>query len=218
MRRNEFVSVRPLEPELPPAPQESDRAHLFTTAAGLLLPLGQALITGALAGLAAGCYAALLSAPGAWRWGVGVGVGVIVLAWVVMLWRWLDLTRPLEKLTGLDLNRDGHIAKPETIRVAVTSEDRKHTTIAELPYLSKLPDFARGVLAGDPISERHWSGAGALFSQSEYRQVRDLLLSRGWLYWNNADAPQQGLTLSPGGRAALRALASPTLSRADGVK
>lgn len=196
-------------PELgDPQANEPARAHLFTPAAGVLLPVLQALITGALFALAGWGYAWLLKAGEAWRWGLGVGLGAAVLAWLAMLGRWLDLTAPLERLTRIDLNRDGYIGRPDTIRVEVTSEDRRQTTVAEIPYASKLPDFARGLLAGAPISERHWSGAGALFSQSEFRQVRDIFIARGWLRWSNPEAPQQGLELTPGGRAALRALAN----------
>lgn len=191
----------------PPAQVESERAHLHTPAAGVLLPIAQATITGALAGLAAVVFAWLLRSPAAWRWGAAVFVGVVMLAWLLLLWRWLGLTAPLEQLTGLDLNRDGVIG-PRTIRVEVTSADHRNTTIAELPYSDRLGTFARGALAGEPISERRWSGAGALFSQAEFRTLRDVMLARGWLRWNDPGNPQQGLELSPAGRACLRALAS----------
>lgn len=207
MRPHNLTTLPPITAQdlIPPVPQESERAHLFTPAAGVLLPLGQAAATGAMAGLAAWIFAALLRSPAAWRWGVGVFAGVLLLAWLLLLWRWLGLTAPLERLTGLDLDQDGYIGPPPTIRVEV--QNGRHTTIAELPYADRLADFARGVLAGSPISERTWSGAGALFSQSEFRQVRDIFLARGWFRWSNPDAPQQGIELSPAGRAALRALA-----------
>lgn len=219
-----YTAISPISPAMPesqpleiiqPQQAENERAFLFTTAAGVLLPVLQAIITGALAGLAAWCYAWLLHFPQAWRWGLGVALGVLVLAWLGMLARWLDLTRPIERLTGVDLDHDGYIGTPDTIRVEVTSQDKRHVTAAEIPYASKLADFARGVLSGEPISERQWSGAGKLFSQTEFRQVRDLFMARGWFRWINPESPQQGFEITPGGRAALRALAqggpSPTL-------
>lgn len=199
----------------PEQPTESDRAHLFTGAAAVLLPIAQAITTGALCGAAAAIYAWLLKSPTAWRWGIGVAVGVAVLVWIAMLARWLDLTRPLERIVNRDINGDGFIGQPprQVVRVEVKSEDGKRVQYADLPTSQeKMADFARGVLGGTPISERHWSGAGALFSQNEFREIRDLFIARGFMRWANPEYPQQGTELTPAGRSILKTFASDTTS------
>jgi hypothetical protein len=221
MRRNFTTYPQTIDTQkLTPQPVESERAHLFTAAAGVLLPMLQAVITGCLAGLAAWLYAWLMKSPEAWKWGAGVAVGVAVLAWLSMLARWLNLTAPIERITRKDINRDGFIGAPPVVRVEVKSENGRQTQFAELPTSKeKMTDFARGVLDGTPISEARWSGAGALFSKSEFRAIRDLFIARGWARWVNSEFHEQGVELAPSGRAVMRQFAgetaapSPTLPR-----
>jgi hypothetical protein len=128
-----------------------------------------------------------------------------------MLLRWLNLTAPIERITKRDINRDGYIGTPPVVRVELKSENGQQAQFAELPTTKdKMSDFARGVLAGTPISEARWSGAGALFSKSEFRGVRDIFIARGWARWVNSDFHEQGIELAPSGRAVLRQFASET--------
>lgn len=209
-------------------PTEQDRAHLFTTGAGVGLPLAQAAITGLLFGLAVWIYAALLKVAEAWRWGAGFAVGVAVLTWLILLVRWSDLTRPIEKLTHLDINRDGLIGdlpvRP-VVRVEVRSNEGKRAQFADIPTTHpKMIAFAKGVINGTPISESNWTGKGKTFSIDEFRAVRDVFLSRGWMRWKNNEFHDQGLELAPFGREVMRTFAnetaggaahSPTLARDD---
>lgn len=195
-----------------PTPQhvESERAHLFTPAAGVWLPALQALMTGIIIGSAAWIYAYLLKSENWFNVGVIVGIFFMVISWLLFLLRWLALTKPVkfEKLTRLDLNGDGRIGQPvPMIRVMVTSEDMRHGIIAELPYADRLPQFAKEVLDGTPLSERNWSYPGKLFTPAEYREIIDAMMARSLLRWVNPSLPKSGRELTPYGRAALRAIA-----------
>ena len=208
-KRYEMEKLAALANQESEAPKESDRAHLFTPRAGVGLPILQAIATGVFFGALATWAAWKLRSPDFGQWGLGVFLAIQSLAWLLLLWRWLGLTAPLERLTRLDINHDGHIGPAPVVRVEVKSEDGKSMQFADLPTTkAKMTDFARGVLAGTPISERHWSGAGALFSQNEFRTIRDIFLARGWLRWSNPEYPQQGAELSPAGKAVLRQFAS----------
>lgn len=210
LRRKYELEQAQAAQEQPEQPNEQDRAHLFTAAAGVLLPMAQAIITGALFGAAAWFYAWLLRSPKAWQWGAGVGLGVAVLSWLLLLFKWSDLTQPLERFLQRDINQDGYIGPPPTVRIEVKREDGRQIQFAEIPTTKeKLIDFARAVaLENQPISESRWSGAGALFSKDEFRAVRAELLARGWLRWKNPDFHDQGAELSPAGRAILKQYAN----------
>lgn len=208
-RRYEAAQAQAV-PELPEPPTESDRAHLFTGAAGVGLPLVQAVITGALFGLAAGVYAWLLKSPEAWRWGMGIGLGVMVLAWLVMLWRWADLTRPLERLTGIDFNHDGYIGHPEkTIRVEFKA-DKNQTIIANLPDTPQARTFYGALIRGDKNGIHNWTGRGKPLNPSEYESIRDTLINRSFARWRGKPGGLDGWELTPYGRHALRAIVAPS--------
>jgi hypothetical protein len=196
--------------ELQQQPAEDTRRHLFTTAAGVILPLLQALATGLIVFVLAGFYAWLLRSPVWWKWGAVIAGAVVLVTWLVMLWRWLSLTRPLEQITGIDLNRDGHIGPPPVVKVQLTSEDKRYTQIVEIPYPDRLPILARGLLGGRPVSEREWSGHRKLYSQHEWLAVRSVLESRGLIRLKNRWEPRRGFELSPSGRAMMAKFASPS--------
>lgn len=190
-------------------PPEDRREYLHSFTAAVFIPGLQALFTGAFLGLASGVCAAIFGAGrGSWSWGAGVFIACSSVVWLALMWRWLRLTKPLETLIGVDLDRDGRIgSKPTFVKVQLTTADRHTTQFADIPTTrAKLADFGRGVLNGDPISERRWSGAGALFSQNEFRSVRDVMLARNWLRWVNPDYPKLGCEITAPGRAVMRSL------------
>ena len=71
-------------------------------------------------------------------------------------------------------------------------------------------------LAGDAhsFSERELVGAGLLSGRAQYEQVRDTLVTMGWLRWKAADR-RQGLEWTAPGRAGLRALADGSVTVED---
>lgn len=205
------------------------RRYYNSAARGASLPALQAVISGAFLGLLGGFGIGILvdwidyGSP--WRAGLIAGVLTMLLTiafvWFRQLEDWRELVWSLESSLAVDLDRDGIKGDPDqvvnTVRVELVRDEGRRVQIADIPTdPARLADFARGILDGQPISERQWSGAGALFSQNEFRAVRDAFMARGWLRWVDARYPQQGIELSPAGRAALRGLAgvmaSPTPS------
>jgi hypothetical protein len=193
---------------IPPAETEPRRDH-HDLEAGVFVPGLQTIITGAFAFLAMLCISLLLRwrQPLAWA-GVAM-VFTMAVMWGALLWRWLRLTDKLEALTQLDLNGDGYI--PDIIRVAVTSQDQKSTILATVPHASKLPILARGVLGGMPFSEREWTGRFKPLSQTEFRRIRDVFVSRGLARWTDDDH-RQGIVLTPAGISVLKAISKNNLS------
>lgn len=186
---------------------------------GVVVPGLQAAITGTLTGVAAGAISAWLQLP---AWGVaGTATAVASLAaWLSYRGRWAWV---LERLLGVDLDRDGFIGKPDpepepahSLRIDLTQiEDGGRTReFIDLPSPEKLPLLASGLLNGRQFSLTTWTGKGQLFSRAEFETLRAELLRRGLAMWNNPDAPAQGITLTGPGRAIFRRLAGlpPTLS------
>jgi hypothetical protein len=186
--------------------------HSFT--AGVALPGLQAVITGGLLGLAAGMVAGLAGWSRPWAWGLGSWAVVQACTWSALLWRWLDLTKPLERVIGLDLDNDGYIGDPEelpppNVRIELVSPDKRQTVISHLPCTqAQLVTLSTGLLAGQPFSESEWTGAGRPFSRREFRDLREEMLKRGMLAWRNEQAPSQGMIFTAAGLAAIRYFAS----------
>jgi hypothetical protein len=176
--------------------------------ADLLVPLGQAVVTGALVG-GLGIMAAVKVRPGIDAFAVWVIVaGLVATAvWVYLLIESRRLLWTIERVTGRDIDGDGEKGKPALppIQVEVTSGQKQ--VYLELPGKPEaLAALARGVLAGRPMAEDSWSGRAGPFSRSEFRQIRDTLIERGLATWRNPDAKAQGCELTAAGRAVFRRL------------
>ena len=177
--------------------------------ADLLVPLGQALVTG---GLLAGL---LVFVSPRWsragpltcsRCGRSRRLAITASAWLVLLGQTRRLLWAVERLTGRDLDGDGQAGEPQVIRVEVTNG--KQEVYLDLPGKPQaLATLARGVLNGRSFAEDTWSGRGGLFSRSEFRQLRDTLIERGLAVWRNPNAKAQGVELTAAGRAVFRRLA-----------
>lgn len=175
-------------------------------------PLVQALVTGALAGIAAGVVVAVLKLGfSAWAAGAVVWVLATFASWLTFRARFMAI---LESMLGVDLNHDGAIGDPEPppalppLRVEVVEDGGRHESWIDLPYPERLPDLARGLLSGRrQFAQTAWTGAGQLFSRAEFDQLRGEFLRRGLARWKNPQAPAQGVELTPAGRAVLKRLA-----------
>lgn len=181
---------------------------------GVIIPGLQCLITGLLSGLAALAVAAWLGGP---IWAVGGTTAAIVglYSWLSYRGGWNDR---LERMLGIDLNLNGVIgpapqpAEPERVRVEVIQDQGSKGDFIDLPYPSKLPELAAGIVNGKQFALSVWTGNGHLFSRSEFEEVRDEMLERGLLRWRNERNPAQGVDVTAVGRAVLKRLAkqSPT--------
>jgi len=186
---------------------------------GVIVPGLQAIITGAVCGLAAGAVTAWFELP---FWAIAGTVAALATAggWLAYRGRWAWV---FERLTGADLNADGYIGKPEpqqapalpaSIRVEVSRDEGRAVFYIDLPAKpEKLTQLARGLLAGRSFNQTAWTGSAGVFSRSEFDALRDTMIQRGLLAWRNPESKSQGCDLTAAGRAVIRRLAnlSPTL-------
>src|SRR5262245_14628112 len=151
----------PIQTITPAAKPTDNKQYLHTSVAGATLPFTQAIIT------------AVLIFIGVWLLGwlvfdltdpIKPAVVLAVIAMIgVWLWRlrqWANLTN-IEKLTGIDINRDGVIGnrkEPEVIRIkwSQVADGRNgptyHAGEMDLPVTrEQLETLARGLIGGMPF-------------------------------------------------------------------
>ena len=176
------------------------------------MPALQCLLTGLLSALAAGTLAALLGGNG-WKWAAGVGSLALLAAWLSYRGDW---NSRLERLLGLDLNRDGVIGAPEPepaaqpVRIELIGDEGRKGDFIDLPASpEKLKALASGIINHQrQFALSFWVGSGQLFSRGEFEGLRAAMLARGLAKWKREGAVNQGVELTPQGRAVLRYLAS----------
>lgn len=179
---------------------------------GVIVPGLQAAISGGLFGLAAAVLAALAGVPDWWKWGGGVFVSALLLTWLSYRhgWQWR-----LERLLGLDLNLDGSIGRPslpalpepepQRIRVVLEQQGGREVDFIDLPARpEQLQALASGITQGRTFALTAWAGT---FTRPEFEGLRDELIKRGLARWANERSHNQGIVLTPAGRAVMRRLA-----------
>ena len=188
--------------------------HYQTSTVAVRIPLIQCAITAVLLAILVMIASYALSWP--WLKIGGISFAAIMaLDWIRRSEGWRRRVDDLEYLLHVDLNQDGLIAsqpepvRTETVKLEVTSEGGKRTQFVDLPVSrAKIAEFASGLCYGQAFSENAWSGAGALFSRREFREVRDTMIDRNWVTWKNPEHPKQGLTLTSQGGAVMKFLAA----------
>lgn len=191
--------------------------HYSSLMQGVYLPLVQAGLTSFLIALAAGLTASLFEYPVLKAFGMAFIYSLLGL-WLILLLRWLKLTEALERLTGLDINRDGSIGEAEAIesrpqvfstRLELVSDAGRRIQYLDIPIESeRLALFAQEVLKGASLTEASFTGSNKMFTRSEFTSLRDALLRRGLISWNSAGYPARGVHLTRAGRAALEHLST----------
>lgn len=180
-------------------PGYSEKKFLHTLVAGAWLPLVISLITGAILLLLSAVTIWVIDRGWSIRWAVLIGAIGAAGTWLIMLRRWMDITR-LEEITGLDLNRDGVIGEEvviKKIKLQASRYDEKGkyqgSSFYDLPINEdQLIKLARGVVAGVPFSEREWTGEGNPLSSGEFRRLRHAAIARGLLVMVSEKDPRQG--------------------------
>jgi len=171
---------------------------------GCMIPLGQALATGALCGGAVVGLALWLKWADPWAMGLIAAGGGAVLWWVssILMWReavYADLRPVIPPVVA------PQEVAVETVRVDFREEGRM--AFPELPASAgQMKDLAIGLLAGAPFSEATWCGEGRPFSRGQFQAVREEFRRQGWARWRNERATNQGMEISPAGRAVCREL------------
>jgi hypothetical protein len=195
----------------------AERQHLHTMQAGAWLPAAQATITGMIVGMAVLTAAIIFRWRDPWKWGVLVGVGAWGFTWVTMQRHWLSLTA-LEEVTGLDLNGDGTVGRPESglpveesprvIRVhmdEVRDNGYWRQTRFDLHATDEqMRELAEGLLAhGRTFSVREWTGAGRPFSVEQFNQLRTDFIRHQLVAAASEKDPRRGYVITEAGRAVL---------------
>jgi len=195
---------------------QRDHSYLHTVQAGALLPLIQsgiiAIALGVLTFILA--YSARSRDPLVWA-GV-VTLIVFIAAYLFLQRHWLTLTA--ERMTGLDLNRDGQIGKPVPAPIArievMTRDSRgnlKQGSFYNLPASeAQLRSLAAGITAGVTFAESYWTGRGSPFSLRQFRALRAEMIRRGLLVQTNPSSANQGFSLTPEGETIFQHYAPPS--------
>jgi len=182
--------------------------YFHTKEVAVLYPLLQSVVSGILFGIAVLSFFLFMHWPRAWEVGA-LSFALSQLAiWTWSVLRWNSWVHQLEKLIGLDLNRNGVIGYPrEPLRIELIEDTGRKVTFIDLPGTDEqLAELANGLLQGAPFSEGQWTGAGRPFSRAEFLALRDEMLDRGLITWNNINAHAQGMQLTRPGSAVMRQL------------
>lgn len=164
----------------------------------LVVPFGQALITG---GLLAGLITFVIGRTdysgdlGPLWLGLTLAIGTIT--WVMLLADTRRLLRQIETLTGLDLDGDGKAGNPQDRMVLVNApQARKEAqqivqerdqadTAAELAeFVARLPALG--------TDARTWESR---IGRDKYVAFRGVLLEMGWAAWNSPRDKRRGWSL-----------------------
>jgi len=206
---------------------------LHTFPISILIPFSQSSLIGVVAGILAFVFALTFhkAKPLLWLlWGFLIPTALL---WMLLLKRWIKLTDWLptvERITNLDINRDGRIGDrlplvdivPEPKEITVTVRDvSDHGSLSVMRYNlpadeKQLAAFAVGVGQGVSLAEANWIGPSNPFTRDEYRAFRKELIRRGWVELSNRKSARQGFAMTHAGEAVMREIAKSNSPTAEG--
>jgi hypothetical protein len=171
----------------------------------LLIPAGQALVTGIFSGAAAGILTNLAAWPEPWSWAAGVGAAGGFGAWLLYRSEWAErLTpkppQPVAQFQTQTITRIQVVGPAGSFQGAWAEFDIEP---------AKLRRAALRVLAAGSFSLSTLGGAGKPLSRAEFENLRAEFIKRGLAVWVNPDAHSQGCVLTLAGKAVIKRLASP---------
>jgi hypothetical protein len=178
------------------------REHLSITS-GLVLPLGQSIVTG----LMTGAVAWVISNWAGWEPKLviaGAAGAVVMLAdWISLIRAW---RRRVDTLAGVPEPATPPAPGSTLLEMSIGA-DRHTLRYADLPVdLERLQVLAAGVLDGTTLSEANWTPE--LFSRHEFSKLKAAMVRRGLAAHRSARDPARGIVLTRPGEAAFRWLAS----------
>ena len=180
------------------------------------VPAAQAMITGALVG---GLVLSVLGevAPG---WDVdrvklygAVSLAVGAISWLFLLVDTRKLLWGIERLIGLDIDRNNAIGDPTKRRIEVHVKDGQSTRIVGTDWLEMDDDrlilFAAGIVRGRGLTEGEWAKEQAVFPKgiNEFRAVRGRLAAAGMIEKVNPDVENSTYRPTVAGRAFFKRVA-----------
>jgi hypothetical protein len=197
------------------APAPEGRGFLFQREAGILVPLGQAVVTGALAfivtlilGRIVLDWFVVLDYPKvAFEIALVVGAVVCLGLWIVMLITWannadLKVVTVAQSQPASTVTRTKHMVEIDIVRKGKGGYQR---TTAEFPLSDALMvQVVQVLLGGRGFTERGMTGKGKLLTPDEWEAVTDVLEENNIIEWVNPDEHRQGYQLTPDGDELMR--------------
>jgi hypothetical protein len=177
-----------------------------TITGAVVIPLLQAVTTGALIGTTAGAagWALRWENPGAV--GLATGAAVAAFAWVSYRADWSDRIRAVLGIQQQAATSTAAYA--QTVRVEVISDNAHAGDYLDLPGgRDRLITLAQGLTAGKSLTTRVWAGGGGLYTGPVFDRLREDLIMRGLARWKNPHDNRGGVELTSKGRATFRGLA-----------
>jgi hypothetical protein len=156
--------------------------------ADLLVPIGQALVTGALlAGLLVFVLSELVAGVDGdlLKMWAGAGLAISTVAWLLLLVDTRRLLWAVERVTGLDIDGDQQVGKPGE-RLVILNAGQARQEAAQLDNAQRASNFARFV-AALPVkgtAARTWE---PILTRPVYQDYRDALIRLGWARWASVD-------------------------------
>ena len=180
-------------------------ARSGTLESDFVVPLAQSVVTGVLGAILTAVIAAVAGAsrPAV----VGAVVGGVVLAgvWLLALSDRRRLLWEIERVSNLDLDRDGQTGppvRPPVTTVELVDRKRKRIRYLDLPLDDQqLEELAREVLK--PGGKFNRQSVARVMSNDVYQIVIERLLDGGLLR-TRGEGVTTGVELTPSGRAWLR--------------
>lgn len=193
--------------------EQSQPARPADLVADLVVPIGQALFTGALvAGLVVFVVARTDYSGDLLTLGSGLFLGIAVFAWLLLLVDTRRLLWAIERLTGADLDGDGQAGNPAKQTLGVEVKEGRRTWFVDAAWLDldddNLLTFALGVHNGRGLTEGEWGKDRWAFPKgiNQFRAVRGKLLEVGLLAKVNPSAENSTVKPTAAGRAFFRRL------------
>jgi len=183
----------------------------LTIRTAVVLPGLQALVNGVFYGVVTSGVVVVansmevLDVP---AWGVGVTVGSLsgLYAWRNLLDDWRSL---LYGVLDDPVSEPVGIIQPQPVRVELSGNDGRSMQFIDLPAeQDQLIALGAGIVEGLSFTEAQWTGAGGVFSRSQFVQLRGEMLRRGLLMWNSQNDNARGVRVTGKGAALLRHFAS----------
>jgi len=174
----------------------------------VLVPVGQAVGTAAFVGVVSGVLAIWLRWP--WQVPAMAAATAAALIWFVTLNDLRFLLRKIETYIGKDIDGDGSVGEVVVHEYHVKDDSQTGAHWQMMISLEIDPDrlrkFAKGIVTeGQSTGTNRWTGERGLFERTEYEQLRDELISRGFARWSKSK--NRGWYLTSKGTAWFTALA-----------
>jgi len=220
--------AQPTSPTNLPEFSEATRdtpARAPSTDADVNVPWRRSLITGLLFGPVIGGALGILTPNVPFfkdvYWLLIITGGTVAGSWVLFLATSDSTLWIREKIINKDIDRDGHIGPPHTIRLEIhdTRDEQDRTQFINLPVPGRVGEaglitFARSVSAqGDSFSERTAADHG--YNREEWIDLRDTFVNYGWAAWNDPSEPRQGVKLLAAGRVILDKVSGQGMARQE---